>query len=252
MIIDVITIFPMMFDSPFAESIIHRAREKGHLQLRVHNLRDYCYDRHRVVDDYPYGGGAGMVMRPEPAFRALQNLRDSSFSGEVLLPSPAGEPFSQALAENLSSLQQLVIFCPHYEGLDERVNTLVDREVSLGDYVLTGGELPAMVMIDAVVRLIPGVLGSAASLEEESFSPLLEYPHYTRPAQFSGLKVPEVLLSGHHKRINEWRRRQALQRTLERRPDLLDLAKLTVPEKKLLAQWQQQDNNLDEATVKKQ
>ncbi len=246
MIIDVVTIFPRMFDSPFAESIINRAREKGHFQLRVHNLRDYCHDRHRVVDDYPYGGGAGMVMRPEPAFRALTDLRDASFSGEVLLPSPAGEPFTQELAEKLSTLQQLVIFCPHYEGLDERVNTLVDREISLGDYILTGGELPAMVMIDAVVRLLPGVLGSAASLDEESFSPLLEYPHYTRPAEFSGLKVPEVLLSGHHARINEWRRLQALQRTFERRPELLTHAQLTESEEDLLAQWRRKDNNLDE------
>jgi tRNA (guanine37-N1)-methyltransferase len=239
MIIDVITIFPKMFDSPFAESIIHRAREKGQFQLRIHDLRDYCHDRHRVVDDYPYGGGAGMVMRPEPAFRALADLRDPSVIGEVLLPAPAGEPFTQALAEKLSTLQQLVIFCPHYEGLDERVNTLVDREISLGDYILTGGELPAMVMIDAVVRLLPGVLGSAASLDEESFSPLLEYPHYTRPAEFSGLKVPEILLSGHHARIKEWRRLQALKRTFERRPDLLDQAQLSVTEEDLLSQWQQ-------------
>ncbi len=246
MIIDVVTIFPRMFDSPFAESIIHRARERDQLTLRVHNLRDYCNDRHRVVDDYPYGGGAGMVMRPEPAFRALEDLRDRQFSGEVLLPSPSGEPFTQALAQQLSTLQQLVIFCPHYEGLDERVNTLVDREISLGDYILTGGELPAMVMIDAIVRLRPGVLGSAASLDEESFSPLLEYPHYTRPAEFAGLEVPEVLLSGHHARIKEWRRQQALRRTFERRPDLLDKAQLTVSEEQLLSQWRQQDHNLDE------
>ena len=246
MIIDVITIFPRMFDSPFAESIIHRAREREQFTLRVHNLRDYCSDRHRVVDDYPYGGGAGMVMRPEPAFRALQSLRDPQCTGEVLLPSPSGKPFTQDLAQHLATLQQLIIFCPHYEGLDERVNTLVDREISLGDYILTGGELPAMVMIDAIVRLLPGVLGSAASLDEESFSPLLEYPHYTRPAEFVGLKVPGVLLSGHHARIKEWRRLQALRRTLERRPDLLVQAELTVEEEKLLAQWRQDDHNLNE------
>ena len=184
-----------------------------------------------------------MVMRPEPAFRALADLRDANVIGEVLLPSPAGEPFTQALAEKLTTLEQLVIFCPHYEGLDERVSTLVDREISLGDYILTGGELPAMVMIDAVVRLLPGVLGSAASLDEESFSPLLEYPHYTRPAEFSGLKVPEILLSGHHARINEWRRLQALRRTFERRPDLLVQAKLSVVEEDLLSQWQQQGHS---------
>ena len=246
MIIDVVTIFPRMFDSPFAESIMNRALEREQFTLRVHNLRDYCRDRHRVVDDYPYGGGAGMVMRPEPAFRALQDLRDLQCPGEVLLPSPSGELFTQVLAQQLSTLQQLVIFCPHYEGLDERVSTLVDREISLGDYILTGGELPAMVMIDAIVRLLPGVLGSAASLEEESFSPLLEYPHYTRPAEFAGLKVPEVLLSGHHARIKEWRRLQALRRTLERRPDLLAQVELTAEEEKLLAQWRQDDHNLDE------
>ena len=235
-----------MFDSPFAESIIHRARERERFTLRVHNLRDYCSDRHRVVDDYPYGGGAGMVMRPEPAFRALQSLRDPQCTGEVLLPSPSGKPFTQDLAQHLATLQQLIIFCPHYEGLDERVNTLVDREISLGDYILTGGELPAMVMIDAIVRLLPGVLGSAASLDEESFSPLLEYPHYTRPAEFVGLKVPEILLSGHHARIKEWRRLQALRRTLERRPDLLAQAELTAEEEKLLVQWQKHDFNLNE------
>ena len=245
MIIDVVTIFPRMFDSPFAESIIHRARGKEQLTLRVHNLRDYCHDRHRVVDDYPYGGGPGMVMRPEPAFRALQDLREPQCHGEVLLPSPSGERFTQALAQQLSTLQQLIIFCPHYEGLDERVSTLVDREISLGDYIMTGGELPAMVMIDTIVRLLPGVLGSAASLDEESFSPLLEYPHYTRPAEFLGLEVPEVLLSGHHARIKEWRRLQALRRTFERRPDLLAQAELTTQEKQLLSQWQQDDNNLD-------
>ncbi len=246
MIIDVITIFPRMFDSPFAESIIHRAREREQFTLRVHNLRDYCSDRHRVVDDYPYGGGAGMVMRPEPAFRALQSLRDPQCFGEVILPSPSGEPFTQALAQHLGTLQQLIIFCPHYEGLDERVNTLVDREISLGDYILTGGELPAMVMIDAIVRLLPGVLGSAASLDGYGFAPFLEYPHYTRPAEFVGLKVPGVLLSGHHARIKEWRRLQALRRTLERRPDLLVQAELTVEEEKLLAQWRQDDYNLNE------
>ena len=246
MIIDVVTIFPRMFDSPFAESIIHRAQENKQFTLRVHNLRDYCNDRHRVVDDYPYGGGAGMVMRPEPAFRALQDLRDQQYLGEVLLPSPSGEPFTQDLAQHLSTLQQLVIFCPHYEGLDERVNTLIDREISLGDYILTGGELPAMVMIDAIVRLRPGVLGSAASLDEESFSPLLEYPHYTRPAEFAGLEVPEVLLSGHHARIKEWRRLQALRRTFERRSDLLVKAELTASEEQLLDQWQKHDNDLNE------
>ncbi len=238
--IDVITIFPRMFDSPFAESIMQRARERGRLELGIHDLRDYCQDRHRVVDDYPYGGGAGMVMRPEPAFRAIRALKNESPGARVVLPSPAGVRFSQELAEELSLEEHLVIFCPHYEGLDERVNALVDDEISLGDYILTGGELPAMVIIDAVVRLLPGVLGSAASLDEESFSPLLEYPHYTRPAEFAGLRVPEVLLSGHHARIRDWRRRQALRRTLERRPDLLAAAELSEAELELLRQWRRE------------
>ncbi len=233
--IDVITIFPGMFSSPFSESIIARARRQGLLQLGIHDLRDYCDDRHRVVDDYPYGGGAGMVMRPEPALKALAALRRPH--SLVLLPAPAGEPFSQKLAKRLSRREHLLIFCPHYEGLDERVVEEFDLEFSLGDYILTGGELPAMVLIDAVARLLPGVLGSAASLEEESFSPLLEYPHYTRPAIYNGRKVPAVLLSGHHARIREWRRFQSLRRTFERRPDLLEDAPLSPAEREMVADW---------------
>ena len=240
MIVDVLTIFPGMFDSPFAESIMRRALDKKQFSLEVHNLRDYCHDRHRVVDDYPYGGGAGMVMRPEPVCRALADLRRPEISGEVIVPSPAGEPFTHKLAQELSEREQLVFFCPHYEGVDERINRLVDREISLGDYILTGGELPAMVMIDAIIRLRPGVLGSAESLAEESFSPLLEYPHYTRPAEFAGDKVPEVLLSGHHARIRAWRRQQALRRTFERRPDLLREADLSEAEIRQIKEWQQQ------------
>jgi tRNA (guanine37-N1)-methyltransferase len=239
MIVDVVTIFPRMFDSPFAESIMRRALDNQKFSLKVHNLRDYCHDRHRTVDDYPYGGGAGMVMRPEPVCRALKDIRKPECQGAVIVPSPAGEPFSQKLAQEFSELEQLVIFCPHYEGLDERVNRLVDREVSLGDYILTGGELPAMVMIDAVIRLRPGVLGSEESLVEESFSPLLEYPHYTRPAEYEGEKVPEVLLSGHHAKIKAWRRQQALHRTFTRRPDLLLGADLTDNEQQQLEEWRQ-------------
>ncbi len=240
MIVDVLTIFPGMFDSPFAESIMRRALDNNKFSLEVHNLRDYCHDRHRVVDDYPYGGGAGMVMRPEPVCRALTDLRRPDLAGEVIVPSPAGEPFTQKLAQELSTREQLVFFCPHYEGVDERINRRIDREVSLGDYILTGGELPAMVMIDAIIRLRPGVLGSAESLAEESFSPLLEYPHYTRPAEFAGDKVPEVLLSGHHAKIREWRRQQALRRTFERRPDLLREADLSAAEISQIEEWQQQ------------
>ena len=238
MIVDVVTIFPRMFDSPFAESIIRRALDKKQFSLRVHDLRDYCHDRHRTVDDYPYGGGAGMVMRPEPVGRALKDIRNPESEGAVIVPSPVGEPFTQKLAQEFSELEQLVIFCPHYEGLDERINRMVDREVSLGDYILTGGELPAMVMIDAIIRLRPGVLGSEESLHEESFSPLLEYPHYTRPAEYDGQKVPEVLLSGHHANIKAWRRQQALQRTYLRRPDLLKQADLTTDELLQIEKWQ--------------
>lgn len=242
MIVEVVTIFPRMFDSPFAESIMRRALDKKQFSLRVHNLRDYCHDRHRTVDDYPYGGGAGMVMRPEPVCRALQDIRKPEYPGAVIVPSPAGEPFTQKLAQEFSELEQLVIFCPHYEGLDERINRQVDREVSLGDYILTGGELPAMVMIDAIIRLRPGVLGSEESLSEESFSPLLEYPHYTRPAEYEGEKVPEILLSGHHAKIKAWRRQQALQRTFMRRPDLLLGADLTDDELQQLDEWRKADN----------
>ena len=242
--IDVITIFPGMFDSPFAESIIKRAREQGHLELGVHDLRDFCEDRHKVVDDYPYGGGAGMVMRPEPALRALAALKGPETL--TLLPAPTGEPLRQTRVEELRCQEHLLIFCPHYEGLDERVVMEFDCQFSLGDYILTGGELPAMVLIDAVVRLLPGVLGSAASLEEESFSPLLEYPHYTRPAEYRGRVVPEVLLSGHHARIREWRRRQALRRTFERRPDLLSEAELSPAEQELLAEWRRSKNQNSE------
>lgn len=235
--IDVVTIFPGMFVSPFGESMIRRAMDRQLVSLQVHDLRDYCHDRHRVVDDYPYGGGAGMVMRPEPAIRALQSLRDEDGRGTIILTSPQGDLFSQAMAVELAEKERLLFFCGHYEGVDERIRSQVDREVSIGDYVLTGGELPAMVMIDAVVRLLPGVLGSAASLDEESFSPLLEYPHYTRPAEFEGMMVPDVLRSGHHRQIRQWRRQQALWRTFCRRPDLLEKAELSEAEEQLLSEW---------------
>ncbi|MBW1645663.1 MAG: tRNA (guanosine(37)-N1)-methyltransferase TrmD [Deltaproteobacteria bacterium] len=235
--LDVVTIFPEMFVSPFAASIMRRAIDRGLVDLRVHNLRDYCHDRHRVVDDYPYGGGAGMVMRPEPAVRAIEELKKEDGEAVVIMTSAAGERFTQELAAELAARPRLLFFCGHYEGVDERVSAYVDREISIGDYVLTGGELPAMVIIDAVVRLLPGVLGSADSLAEESFSPLLEYPHYTRPAEFAGRRVPEILLSGHHRKIREWRRRQALWRTFCRRPELLAAAELTPAEEELVASW---------------
>lgn len=219
--IDIITLFPGMFRGPFDESIVARAAERGLLQIRVHNLRDFATGRHKVVDDYPFGGGPGMVMKPEPIFAAVESLRREET--RVILMSPQGRPFRQAIAQELAKLPHLVLLCGHYEGVDERVREhLVDDELSIGDYVLTGGELAAMVVCDAIVRLLPGVLGAGESTLEESFSGrLLEYPHYTRPAQFREWAVPEVLLSGDHARVERWRREQSLLRTLRRRPELL-------------------------------
>lgn len=233
MIIDVITIFPEMFDGPMSASIVGAAREKGLLELRVHDLRAWTHDRHRTVDDYPYGGGPGMVMKPEPLFAAIETVAASSDPPpHVVVFTPAGVRFDQRCARALANKERLILVCGRYEGIDERVMTLADLELSIGDYVLTGGELPAMVVIDAVVRLIPGVLGDDASSVEESFEHgLLEYPQYTRPALFRGLAVPDVLLSGDHARIAQWRRREALARTALRRPDLLAAADLTDEER---------------------
>jgi len=220
--IDVLTLFPEMFAGPLDVSIVARARKAGLLDLRVHNLRDWTHDRHKTVDDRPFGGGAGMVMKPEPLFEAVEAL-----AGErthIVLLGPAGRPFSQAVARELAQREHVVFICGSYEGVDERVReALADDELSIGDYVLTNGGLPAMVIIDAVTRLLPGALGDDQSAADESFSHgLLEYPHYTRPAEFRGMKVPDVLLGGHHAEIEKWRASQAKQRTAERRPDLLN------------------------------
>jgi tRNA (guanine37-N1)-methyltransferase len=222
--IDILTLFPSMFQGPFHESIVARAIAKGILDLRIHNLRDWTTDRHRTVDDAPYGGGAGMVLKPEPLFAAIEALRQPG--GQTILLSPQGELFNQALAQELAQLPSMLLVCGHYEGVDERVREhAVDREISIGDYVLSGGEIAAMVVVDAVVRLLPGVLGSPESLREESHtSGLLEYPQYTRPAEFRGWRVPEILLSGNHAAIARWRFEQAVKRTLARRPDLLQKA----------------------------
>jgi tRNA (guanine37-N1)-methyltransferase len=219
--IDVLTLFPGMFAGPLDESIIKRAREAGLLDLRVHQLRDYAYDRHRTVDDRPFGGGPGMLLKPEPIFEAVEKLAGQST--HVVLLSPAGRPFNQAIARELAGKAELLLISGHYEGFDERVrNRLAHDELSIGDYVLTNGSLPAMVVIDAVTRLLPGVLGDDESKLDESFSHgLLEYPQYTRPAEFRGMKVPDVLLSGNHAEIARWRSEQAQLRTTERRPDLL-------------------------------
>ena len=220
--IDVLTLFPGMFPGPLDESIIKRACESGRLQLGVHDLRDYTHDRHRTVDDRPFGGGPGMLMKPEPLFEAVEALRGEKTRG--LLTSPAGRPFRQQLARELAAEEHLVLVCGSYEGFDERVRQgLADDEISIGDYVLTNGALPAMVIIDAVTRLLPGVLGDDESSQDESFSGcLLEYPQYTRPAEFRGMNVPEVLLSGDHAAIEKWRREQATVQTRQRRPDLLE------------------------------
>jgi tRNA (guanine37-N1)-methyltransferase len=219
--IDVLTLFPAMFAGPLDESIVQRARTNGVLELKVHNLRDYTHDRHKTVDDRPFGGGPGMLLKPEPIFEAVENLAREKT--RVILLSPAGRKFDQAIAHELAQAEQLLLICGSYEGFDERIREhLADDELSIGDYVLTNGALPAMVIIDAVTRLLPGVLGDDESSLDESFSrDLLEYPHYTRPADFRGMKVPDVLLSGNHAEIAKWRAGQAELRTAERRPDLL-------------------------------
>jgi tRNA (guanine37-N1)-methyltransferase len=226
--IDIITIFPKMFSPVLDESIIRRAQEKKLVSIFVHDLREYTHDRHRTVDDRPFGGGSGMVLKPEPVYEALQAIKKAARKAKVrgklriVLMTPQGERLTQRACKKLSLHPHLVLICGRYEGVDERIREMCDLELSIGDYVLTGGELPAMVLADSVVRLIPGVLGDKNSLNFESFEGnLLEYPHYTRPAEFRGKKVPAVLLGGDHKKIEEWRRSQALQRTKERRPDLL-------------------------------
>jgi tRNA (guanine37-N1)-methyltransferase len=219
--IDVLTLFPAMFAGPLDESIVQRARTNGVLDLKIHNLRDYTHDRHKTVDDRPFGGGPGMLLKPEPIFEAVENLgREQT---RVILLSPSGRKFNQAIARELSQQEHLLLICGSYEGFDERIREhLADDELSIGDYVLTNGALPAMVIIDTVTRLLPGVLGDDESSHEESFShELLEYPHYTRPAEFRGMKVPEILMSGNHAEIAKWRAEQAKLRTQARRPDLL-------------------------------
>jgi tRNA (guanine37-N1)-methyltransferase len=227
--IDVLTLFPGMFAGPLDESIIRRARDKGILELGIHNLRDYTHDRHKTVDDKPFGGGPGMLLKPEPIFEAVEHLADDQT--RVILLTPGGRPFRQEIARELATFPRLLLVCGSYEGFDERVKEhLAHDEISIGDFVLTNGALPAMIIIDTVTRLLPGVLGDDESARDESFSHgLLEYPHYTRPADFRGWKVPEILLSGHHAEIAKWRAQQARERTLKKRPDLLDKNEATGP-----------------------
>ena len=244
--IDIVTIFPAMVRASLQDGVLGRAVEKGLIDLQVHDLRDFTTDRHKVVDDTPFGGGPGMVLKPEPMFAAVEHLRESRGTPDaVLLPSPQGRRFTQAVAEEYSRHAHLVLLCGRYEGVDERVSTaLVTEEVSIGDYVLSGGELPALAIVDAVARLVPGVVGDAESVVRDSFTRgLLDHPHYTRPASFRGLDVPAVLLSGHHGEIDRWRRQQALRRTYERRPDLLEDEALTDEERQWLAAWTAGERN---------
>ena len=234
---DIVTIFPRIVHAALAEGVVGRAVERGVLDVSVRNLRDYTTDRHRSVDDVPYGGGPGMVMKPEPLSRALEAIRrERGEPSAVVLLSPQGRMFDQSEARRLSALPHVVLLCGRYEGIDERIRELVaTEELSIGDYVLSGGELPALVVIDGVGRLVPGVVGDAESVEGDSFSRgLLDYPHYTRPVEFAGRVVPDVLLSGHHGEVRRWRKRQALMRTMERRPELLAHAALDDEEQALL------------------
>lgn len=237
--IDIVTIFPEMVEAALAPGVIGRARLAGLLDIAVHNLRDYTIDKHRVVDDVPFGGGPGMVLKPEPMFLAVDAIREKRGTpGAVVLTSPAGKPFTQRDARRLALLEHVVVLCGRYEGIDDRVREHVaTEEVSIGDYVLSGGELPALVIVDAVSRLVPGVVGDDQSVEEDSFTRgLLDYPHYTRPAEYRGHRVPEVLTSGHHGEIRKWRRREALRRTAQRRPELLATAELEGDERQVLQQ----------------
>jgi tRNA (guanine37-N1)-methyltransferase len=238
--IDILTLFPQLFEAPFAFGIFKRAIDNGLVNINLMNIRDYTHDKHHTADDYPYGGGAGMVMKAEPIFEAVETIKekldDKGESLPVILLTPQGRLFSHKIAQELAQHQHIVLICGHYEGVDERViEHLATDTISIGDYVLTGGELPAMVVADAVLRLIPGVLGSEESpLDDSHASGLLEYPQYTRPADFRGWQVPDILLSGNHAQIAKWRREQIIKRTLEKRPELLDKADLGTEDKRLV------------------
>lgn len=246
--IDVLTLFPRMFDGPLGESIIGKAREKGLLDIRVSNFRNYSDNKHQTVDDYPYGGGAGMLLKVQPIHANLAAIEAEQpiEKKRIILLDPAGKPFNQKMAEEFANEEQLIFICGHYEGYDERIRSLVTDEVSLGDYVLTGGELGAMVMIDATVRLLPDVLGNQTSAQTDSHSTgLLEHPQYTRPAEFAEMKVPEVLTNGNHKLIAEWQLKESLRRTYLRRPDMLEKLPLAPEMEKLLKEIKEEEKKTD-------
>ena len=241
---DVLTLFPRMISSALDESILKRARDKGLLNVRVTDIRDFTVNKHRTADDSPYGGGAGMVLKAEPIVKAVDFIREEEKELRIILLSPQGRRYDQTIARELSREERRIVFlCGHYEGIDERVKIILSpEEISIGDYVLTGGELAALVVIDSAVRLIPGVVGDSASIEEESFNGILDYPHYTRPVEFRGVQVPPVLLSGDHENIRRWRRRQALLNTMKKRPDLLAGAILTEEERELLEEIKEEES----------
>jgi tRNA (guanine37-N1)-methyltransferase len=243
MIFDILTIFPNYFKSPLDESLLRKAMEKGILSIRIHDLRQFALDRHRMMDDYPYGGGRGMIMKPEPVIRAVEEIKAQYPEGRTILLTPQGERFHQGLARELSTHRHWILICGRYEGLDDRIReSVVDREISIGDYVLNGGEIAALVIIEATCRYLPGFLGDGKAVEEDSFSSgLLEYPQFTRPPIYRGLAVPEVLLSGNHAAIERWRRQESLRRTLQRRPDLLEKANLTEEDRAFLAEIRKEE-----------
>lgn len=243
--IDILTLFPEMFSGVFDTSILKKAREKGKFTYRLVNFREYTENKHHKVDDYPYGGGAGMVLSPQPVYDAVESIQnDRETDPRIILMCPQGEQYNQRKAEELAKEEHLIFICGHYEGYDERIRKLVTDEISIGDFVLTGGELGAMVVVDSVVRLLPEVLGNRESAPQDSFSTgLLEHPHYTRPADFRGMKVPDVLLSGNHAKIEQWRREQSLKRTFERRPDLLHHVQLTEEDKNFLERLRSEKRN---------
>ena len=248
--IDILTLFPQMFQDPFSVGILKRAIDQKLIQVNIHNIRDYTHDKHHTVDDYAYGGGAGMVLKPEPIFEAVESVKSDISPEEaktlpIILLTPQGRLFHQQIAQELSGYSHLILICGRYEGVDERVREhLVTEEISIGDYVLSGGELAAMVVVEAVVRLLPGVLGSEASaLDDSHTTGLLEYPQYTRPDVYRGWAVPDVLLSGNHAQIDKWRRHQSILRTLKRRPELLDKADLSLEERQLIVKLKEESSS---------